>query len=58
MNQGKLQNRVAFITGGARGIGKATAIKMVQEGASVALLDIQAEEVSRTAKELQAMGGE
>jgi 3-oxoacyl-[acyl-carrier protein] reductase len=48
---------VAIITGGARGIGKATAIKMVKEGASVALLDILAKDVSQTAKELQAMGG-
>ena len=57
MNLGRLQNRVAIITGGARGIGKATAIKMVQEGASVALLDILAKDVSQTAKELQGMGG-
>jgi len=57
MNLGRLQNRVAIITGGARGIGKATAIKMVKEGASVALLDILAKDVSQTAKELQAMGG-
>jgi len=57
MNLGRLQNRVAIITGGARGIGKATAIKMVQEGASITLLDILAKEVSQTAKELQAMGG-
>jgi len=58
MNQGRLKDKVAIITGGARGIGKATAIRMVKEGASVALLDIQAEEVSHTVKELQAMGGE
>jgi len=57
MSQGSLKDRVAIITGGARGIGKATAIKMVQEGASVALLDILAQEVSRAANELKAMGG-
>ena len=57
MSQGRLQDRVAVITGGARGIGKATAIKMAREGASVALLDILAKDVSRTAEELQAMGG-
>ena len=57
MGQGRLENRVAVITGGAGGIGKATAFKMVGEGAAVALLDIAAEEVARTAAELQAAGG-
>lgn len=57
MNQGRLKDRVAIVTGGAKGIGKAAAIKMVEEGASVALLDILAKEVSQTAKELHAMGG-
>ncbi len=57
MNQGKLKDRVAIITGGARGIGKATAIKMNKEGASVAIFDILPKEISQTAKELQAGGG-
>lgn len=57
MNQGRLKDKVAIITGGSKGIGKATATKMVKEGASVALLDILAQEVSRTADELKAMGG-
>jgi NAD(P)-dependent dehydrogenase (short-subunit alcohol dehydrogenase family) len=57
MNQGKLQNRVAMISGAARGIGKATAIKMVREGASVSFLDILRQESKQTAKELKAMGG-
>jgi len=57
MDRGKLQDRVAIITGAARGIGKAAAFKMVREGASVALLDILSEEVTRVAKDLQASGG-
>ena len=57
MDQGRLKGRVAIITGGARGIGKATGIKMIKEGASVALLDILSKEISQTAKELQASGG-
>ena len=57
MDQGKLKDRVAIITGAARGIGKAAAFKMVQEGASVALLDILSEEVTRVAGDLQANGG-
>jgi len=57
MSQGKLKDRVAIITGGARGIGRAAAVKMIKEGASVAVLDILSREVSQTAKELQANGG-
>ncbi|NWF54597.1 MAG: SDR family oxidoreductase [Syntrophaceae bacterium] len=57
MNQGRLKDRVAMITGGARGIGKAAAFKMVKEGASVALLDILPEDLARLGKELKALGG-
>lgn len=57
MNQGKLQNRVALITGAARGIGKATAKKLIQEGASISFLDILPDESEKTVKELKALGG-
>ena len=48
MSQGRLQNRVAIITGGARGIGRAIAFKMVKEGASVMLLDLFSDEPRMT----------
>jgi 3-oxoacyl-[acyl-carrier protein] reductase len=57
MGQGRLEGRVAMITGGARGIGKAAAVKMVKEGACVVLLDVLPKEVAQVAKELKAMGG-
>jgi len=57
MSQGRLQGRVALITGAARGIGKAAAFKMVKEGAAVAIADILPAEVARVAKELKAIGG-
>jgi len=57
MDSEKLQGRVAMVTGAAGGIGKATAFKMVREGASVALLDILAKELGQTVEELKALGG-
>src|SRR4051795_4600363 len=47
-----LNGRVIAITGGARGIGKATAAALVREGARVGIGDIDAELAQRTADEL------
>ncbi len=57
MAQQRLAGRVAIITGAARGIGKATAIKMNDEGASVILVDILADELHQAEKELNVRGG-
>ena len=53
---GLLDGRVAFITGGASGIGEATARRFAREGASVVLADIQAETGARICEELIAAG--
>ena len=37
---GKLDNRVAIVTGAAQGIGKASADKLAEEGATVVSADI------------------
>jgi len=39
-----LSNRVAVITGGARGIGRGIALKFAEEGCSVVITDVLAQE--------------
>lgn len=51
----RLQDKVAIITGGARGIGKATALLFAQEGARVILWD-RLNTGEETARELRALG--
>lgn len=52
-----LEGKVAIITGAARGIGKAIALKFAQEGADVAFTDLNADDnFKNTEKELQACG--
>jgi len=54
----RLQNRVAVITGGAQGIGRAICVGMAREGAKVVVADLQAEKAKIVAVELQAIGTE
>ncbi len=48
----RLKDKVALITGGAAGIGKATALRFAQEGAQVVLCDVDRKAGDRTLKEL------
>jgi len=52
MKQGRLQGKVALITGGGGGIGAATARVFCSEGASVVLVDFKPDALTRTAEEL------
>jgi 3-oxoacyl-[acyl-carrier protein] reductase len=49
----KLKDRVAVITGGARGIGKAIASAFVREGGKVCLADVDQETLETTKKEIR-----
>ncbi|WDL97999.1 SDR family NAD(P)-dependent oxidoreductase [Alicyclobacillus sp. ALC3] len=54
---GRLENRVAMVTGAARGIGAATARKLAQDGAKVAVIDLQEEFTRDTVASIEAEGG-
>jgi len=58
MANGKLAGRVAIITGGSKGLGKAMAESLGRAGAKLALVARNATELSATAKELKAGGAE
>ncbi len=52
-----LEGKVALITGAARGIGKAIALKFAQEGAQIAFTDLNRDEyMEATENELKALG--
>src|SRR5689334_22899880 len=55
---GRLDGRVAFITGAGRGIGAATAMRMAEEGARVALADVDTEGCQQVAEEIGRLGSE
>ncbi len=53
----RLEGRVAAITGGALGIGRATALLFAAEGARVAVGDVQVDAAEGVAKEIVQQGG-
>lgn len=52
----QFENKVAIVTGGAAGIGKATAIEFAQNGAKVVVADLA--DAGATISAIQAIGGE
>ena len=53
-----LEGKSALVTGGASGIGRATALAFAREGARVAVADILEDAAQNTVSEIKAMGGQ
>ena len=53
----RLPDRVAIITGGARGIGKGIALRYALEGANIVIADLKEKEAAGTIKEIKKKGG-
>jgi NAD(P)-dependent dehydrogenase (short-subunit alcohol dehydrogenase family) len=58
MSMGRLSGRTAIITGGAGGIGSATARRLCDEGGQVVIADILLEPAAALAAEIRASGGD
>jgi NAD(P)-dependent dehydrogenase (short-subunit alcohol dehydrogenase family) len=52
----ELEGKIAIVTGGAMGIGEATAREFAAQGATVAILDVNAEAATRTAADITRTG--
>lgn len=55
---GRVENKIALVTGAAQGLGAATADLLVREGASVVMTDVNADGVLQKANEINSIGSE
>ena len=51
-----LSGKIAIVTGGANGIGKATALRLAQAGANIAVADLKLEDAKAAVKDIEAYG--
>ena len=52
----RLKDKVALVTGAARGIGRAIALGLASEGADIVIWDINIEEAKETSRDIEALG--
>src|ERR1700756_2154439 len=57
MQMGRLSDKAALITGAGKGIGREAALLFAREGASVAILDVDAEGGEATRGQIESFGG-
>lgn len=50
---GRLEDKVAIVTGGARGLGRVFCLAMIKEGAKIVVVDILGNEAQQTAEEIR-----
>jgi NAD(P)-dependent dehydrogenase (short-subunit alcohol dehydrogenase family) len=56
MDAKRFAGKVAVVTGGAQGIGRAVALRLAKEGASIVIADQNAQEATKVLGELEALG--
>jgi NAD(P)-dependent dehydrogenase (short-subunit alcohol dehydrogenase family) len=53
----RLEGKTALVTGAASGIGRATALKMAEEGANICLVDLKEQRADEVQEQIESMGG-